>query len=72
MNGEVFHTSAMTTAILAGNPSAVHRISRRSTALAAPSAWKIHRHSRPEIAVGTAHGTRMLARTIARPGTPDA
>ena len=32
-----------------------------------PSDWKIQRHSRPETAVGTAHGTRMLARRKDRP-----
>jgi hypothetical protein len=67
MNGAVFQVSAKTTASLAWKPSVVHRICPGRSAFATPSVLKIHRHSNATTAVGTAHGTRMLARTRARP-----
>jgi NAD(P) transhydrogenase subunit alpha len=37
-----------------------------SSSFATPSAWKIHCHISADTAVGIAHGTRMLARTMPR------
>ena len=48
-------------------PSVDQRICCPIRPFAAPSAWKIHFHSRADTTVGIAHGTRMLARTMPRP-----
>ncbi len=67
MNGAVFQVSATITDSTDCQPSVDQRIWVPSSALAAPSAWKIHFHSSADTTVGIAHGTRMLARTMPRP-----
>src|SRR6266511_198062 len=67
MKGAVFQVSAITTESHDWSPSVLHSTFLPMMSLAMPSAAKIHRQSRAEIAVGMAHGTRMLARTRPRP-----
>src|SRR5699024_613039 len=67
MNGAVFHTSAITTAQNSGGPSAVHRMCWSMTLFITPASLKIRFHISADTIVGIAHGTRIPARTNARP-----
>src|SRR5215475_9663792 len=67
MNGVVFQMSPSITVHRAGQTLPVQMMLVPSTALTTPCGWNMYSHNLAVTAVGIAHGTKIAARTIARP-----